>query len=97
VPRRRRRALDPASSAALATIARCDRRAGLDDAAERRLREAIAIDGSDPTLWEALSPVLASRGDVDGAREALVRAQSLADTRGIDLDTPLAQAELLRQ
>ena len=91
------RALDPASSAALATIARCDRRAGLDDAAERRLREAIAIDGSDPTLWEALSPVLAARGDVDGAREALVRAQSLADTRGIDLDTSLAQAELLRQ
>ncbi len=91
------RVLDPGNAAALATIARCDRRAGLDDAAEQRLREAIAIDGSDPTLWEALSPVLASRGDVDGAREALVRAQSLADTRGIDLDTSLAQAELLRQ
>ncbi|MBK7334339.1 MAG: tetratricopeptide repeat protein [Betaproteobacteria bacterium] len=91
------RVLDPGSAAALATIARCDRRAGLDDAAERGLREAIAIDGSDPTLWEALSPVLAARGDVDGARDALVRAQSLADTRGIDLDTSLAQAELLRQ
>lgn len=91
------RAVDPGNPAALATIARCDRREGNDEAAESRLREAISIDAGDPAVWEALSPVLAARGDVDGALDALVRAQSLADSRGVDLDTSLARAELLRQ
>ena len=92
----RARAMEPTNATALVLLARCDRLEGNDAAAEDRLREAARNDGSVPATWEALASVLGSRGKLDDAHAALTRAQELADASGVDLDTSLARADLLR-
>src|SRR5262249_15922405 len=85
------RRLEPYFAPAAANLADLYHAAGLDDAGERVLREALALMPQVPALHEALGLLLGRRHDLSGALAELDSAATLAPT-DIDAQYTLAVA-----